>query len=191
VAAVLDGARSAGALPPRAGAVRLGRPGPARGGCRYRAGPSDPDRRSRMTCWTGRPGGGAASSRAGRSAAASGSVSWRPCGWSTSGPRKSSTSSAARSWSTRRGCAAAGPRQLIVTKISHGARPKVAWRDERGRAADAPLGAVSPDERMRRLFTEGEDGLGPCRFSRQMSRTPVVTSTLLRILSELSGGSSH
>jgi len=48
------------------------------------------------TCWTGKPGGGAASGAEG-SAAASGSASWRPCGWSTSGPRKSSTSRAARS----------------------------------------------------------------------------------------------
>jgi hypothetical protein len=50
--------------------------------------------------------------------------------------------------------------KLIVTRIGHGARPRLAWRDERGRAADGPLGANSPEERMR-LFTEGEDGLGP------------------------------
>ena len=52
------------------------------------------------------------------------------------------------------------PGKLIVTKISHGARPKVAWRDEHGRTAEAPLGAVGPAERMR-LFTDGEDGLEP------------------------------
>jgi site-specific recombinase XerD len=52
------------------------------------------------------------------------------------------------------------PGQMIVTKISHGARPKVAWPDEHNRAADAPLGAIGPAERMR-LFTEGEDGLEP------------------------------
>jgi hypothetical protein len=50
--------------------------------------------------------------------------------------------------------------KLIVTQIGHGARPRIAWRDERGRTADAPLGAISPDERMQ-LFTEGEDGLEP------------------------------
>lgn len=52
------------------------------------------------------------------------------------------------------------PGKLIVTRIGHGARPRLAWRDERGLAADVPLGAISPDERMR-LFTEGEDGLEP------------------------------
>lgn len=52
------------------------------------------------------------------------------------------------------------PGKLIVTRIGHGSRPKVAWRDEHGRAADVPLGAISPDERMR-LFAEGEDGLEP------------------------------
>src|SRR5207248_2346945 len=52
------------------------------------------------------------------------------------------------------------PEKLVVTRTGRGARPKVAWRDERGRSADAPLGAISPDERMR-LFTEGEDGLEP------------------------------
>jgi len=41
------------------------------------------------------------------------------------------------------------PGKLIVTRISHGARPKVAWRDEHGRAAEVPLGAVGPGERMR------------------------------------------
>jgi hypothetical protein len=52
------------------------------------------------------------------------------------------------------------PGKLVVTRISHGARPRLAWRDEHGRAADAPLGAISPAERMR-LFTDGEDGLEP------------------------------
>jgi len=52
------------------------------------------------------------------------------------------------------------PSKLIVTRISHGARPKVAWRDERGRSAEVPLGAIGPAERMR-LFTDGEDGLEP------------------------------
>ena len=52
------------------------------------------------------------------------------------------------------------PGKLVVTRISHGARPRIAWRDERGRAADAPLGAISPADRMR-LFTDGKDGLEP------------------------------
>jgi len=52
------------------------------------------------------------------------------------------------------------PGKLIVTRIGHGTRPRLAWRDEHGRAADAPLAAISPDERMR-LFTVGEDGLEP------------------------------
>jgi integrase len=52
------------------------------------------------------------------------------------------------------------PGKLVVSRISHGARPKVAWRDEYGRVAEVPLGAIGPDERMR-LFTEGEDGLEP------------------------------
>ena len=52
------------------------------------------------------------------------------------------------------------PGKLIVTRIGHGARPRIAWRDEHGRAADVPLGAISPGERMR-LFTDGEDGLEP------------------------------
>jgi integrase len=52
------------------------------------------------------------------------------------------------------------PGKLIVTRIGHGTRPRLAWRDEHGRAADVPLGAISPDERMR-LFTVGEDGLEP------------------------------
>jgi site-specific recombinase XerD len=52
------------------------------------------------------------------------------------------------------------PGKLVVTRISHGARRRIAWRDDHGQAADAPLGAISPDERMR-LFTEGEDGLEP------------------------------
>jgi len=47
-----------------------------------------------------------------------------------------------------------------TTRIGHGTRPRLAWRDEHGRAADAPLAAISPDERMR-LFTVGEDGLEP------------------------------
>jgi hypothetical protein len=45
--------------------------------------------------------------------------------------------------------------KLVVTRIGHGARLRIAWRDEHGRAADVPLGAISPDERMR-LFTEGD-----------------------------------
>jgi hypothetical protein len=52
------------------------------------------------------------------------------------------------------------PGKLIVTRIGHGTRPRLAWRDEHARAADVPLGAISPDERMR-LFTVGEDGLEP------------------------------
>ncbi|HET6191103.1 MAG TPA: hypothetical protein VFE59_29370, partial [Trebonia sp.] len=62
---------------------------------------ADPDDLLDWEAWRRR-----ASGRAGGSAAASGSVSWRPCGWSTSGLRRSSASSAARSWSIRWGCAA-------------------------------------------------------------------------------------
>jgi site-specific recombinase XerD len=52
------------------------------------------------------------------------------------------------------------PGKLIVTRVSHSARPRLAWRDEHGRAADVPLGAIGPAQGMR-LFTEGEDGLEP------------------------------
>jgi len=50
--------------------------------------------------------------------------------------------------------------KLIVTKVSHGARRKLRWRDEQGRPAEAQVGAISPAERMR-LFTETEHGLEP------------------------------
>jgi hypothetical protein len=35
------------------------------------------------------------------------------------------------------------PGKLVVTRIGHGARPRIAWRDEYGRAAEAPLGGAS------------------------------------------------
>lgn len=50
------------------------------------------------------------------------------------------------------------PGKLIVTKVSHGARRKLCWRDDQGRAGEAPVGAIGPAERMR-LFTETEHGL--------------------------------
>ena len=34
---------------------------------------------------------------------------------------------------------------ILAARIGHGARPRIAWRDEHGRAANAPLGAISPD----------------------------------------------
>jgi hypothetical protein len=52
------------------------------------------------------------------------------------------------------------PGKLIVTKVSHGARRKLRWRDDQGRTTEAPVGAVGPAERMR-LFTETEHGLEP------------------------------
>jgi site-specific recombinase XerD len=52
------------------------------------------------------------------------------------------------------------PGKLIVTRISRGPRQRLYWRDDEGRAGEAPVGAVGPAERMR-LFTEGEDGLEP------------------------------
>ena len=59
-----------------------------------------------MTCWTGSPGG-AAASRAGGSAAASGSGSWPLCGCCMSGRKRKNTSGAARCWCTRCGCGTA------------------------------------------------------------------------------------
>src|SRR6185437_2483025 len=63
--------------------------------------------------------------------------------------------------------------KLVVTGIGHGGRPRIAWRDEHGRAADAPLGAISPDDRMR-LFTEGVDGMEPQVSLRRLRRTVQV-----------------
>ena len=63
--------------------------------------------------------------------------------------------------------------KLVVTGIGHGARPRIAWPDEHGRAADAPLGAISPDDRMR-LFTEGVDGMEPQVSLRWLRRTVQV-----------------
>jgi site-specific recombinase XerD len=36
------------------------------------------------------------------------------------------------------------PGKLIVTKVGHGARRKLCWRDEQGRTGEAPVGAVGP-----------------------------------------------
>ncbi len=52
------------------------------------------------------------------------------------------------------------PGKLIVTKVSHGTRRKLYWRDEQGRTGEAPVGAIGPAERMR-LFTETGHGLEP------------------------------
>jgi site-specific recombinase XerD len=52
------------------------------------------------------------------------------------------------------------PGKLIVTRVGHGARRKLCWRDEQGRTAEVPVGAIGPAERMR-LFTETEYGLEP------------------------------
>jgi len=50
--------------------------------------------------------------------------------------------------------------KLIVTKISRGARRKLSWCDEQGRAGEAPISAISPADRMR-LFAKGDHGLEP------------------------------
>ena len=52
------------------------------------------------------------------------------------------------------------PRKLIVTRVSHGARPKLCWRDDLDRPGEARIGALGPEERMR-LFAETEHGLEP------------------------------
>ena len=53
------------------------------------------------------------------------------------------------------------PGKLIVTRVGHGARPKLCWRDEHGPGrARRRIGAIGPEERMR-LFTETEHGLEP------------------------------
>ncbi len=73
------------------------------------------------------------------------------------------------------------PGKLVVTRVSHGARPRIAWRDERDRAADAPLGAISPDERMR-LFTEGEVGLEPLWLWLGESGMPMAYESWEKVL---------
>ena len=65
------------------------------------------------------------------------------------------------------------PRKLVVTKVSHGARRKLCWRDGHGRAGEAPLGAIGPDERMR-LFAEGKDGLEPLWLWLTEGGTPLA-----------------
>jgi site-specific recombinase XerD len=65
------------------------------------------------------------------------------------------------------------PGKLIVTKVGHGARRKLRWRDDQGRAGEAPVGAIGPDERMR-LFTETEDGLEPLWLWLTEGGTPMA-----------------
>jgi site-specific recombinase XerD len=52
------------------------------------------------------------------------------------------------------------PGKLIVTKVGHGARRTITWRDDQGRTGQSLVGVIGPAERMR-LFTETEDGLEP------------------------------
>ena len=52
------------------------------------------------------------------------------------------------------------PGKLIVTKVSHGARRKLSWRDEQGQTGEEPVGSIGPAERMR-LFAETGHGLEP------------------------------
>ena len=65
------------------------------------------------------------------------------------------------------------PGKLIVTKVSHGVRRKLCWRDEQGRAREAPVGAIGPAERMR-LFTETEYGLEPLWLWLTEGGTPMA-----------------
>jgi site-specific recombinase XerD len=65
------------------------------------------------------------------------------------------------------------PGKLIVTRVSHGARPKLRWRDDLGRAGEARIGALGPEERMR-LFTETQDGLEPLWLWLTESGTPMA-----------------
>jgi site-specific recombinase XerD len=63
--------------------------------------------------------------------------------------------------------------KLIVTRVGNGARRTLAWRDERGRAGEAPLGAVGPAERMR-LFSQSEAGLEPLWLWLTEGGTPMA-----------------
>lgn len=63
--------------------------------------------------------------------------------------------------------------KLIVTRVSHGARPKLRWRDDLGVAGEARISALSPEERMR-LFTETEDGLEPLWLWPTEGGTPMA-----------------
>ncbi len=65
------------------------------------------------------------------------------------------------------------PGKLIVTRVSHGARPKLCWRDDLGRAGEARIGALGPQDRMR-LFTESEHGLEPLWLWLTESGTPMA-----------------
>jgi site-specific recombinase XerD len=65
------------------------------------------------------------------------------------------------------------PGKLIVTKVSHGARRKLCWRDEHGRAGEAPVGAIGPAERMR-LFTETRHGVEPLWLWLTEGGTPMA-----------------
>jgi hypothetical protein len=65
------------------------------------------------------------------------------------------------------------PGKLIVTKVSRGTRRKLCWRDDQGRAGEAAVGAIGPDERMR-LFTEGKDGLEPLWLWLTEGGTPMA-----------------
>jgi site-specific recombinase XerD len=65
------------------------------------------------------------------------------------------------------------PGKLIVTKVSHGTRRKLYWRDEQGRTGEAPVGAIGPAERMR-LFTETGHGLEPLWLWLTEGGTPMA-----------------
>jgi hypothetical protein len=65
------------------------------------------------------------------------------------------------------------PGKLIVTRVSRGARPKLCWHDDLGRAGEARIGALSREERMR-LFTETEHGLEPLWLWLTESGTPMA-----------------
>jgi hypothetical protein len=65
------------------------------------------------------------------------------------------------------------PGKLIVTRVSHGARRKLCWRDEQGQTGEAPVGAIGPAERMR-LFTETGHGLEPLWLWLTEGGTPMA-----------------
>jgi site-specific recombinase XerD len=65
------------------------------------------------------------------------------------------------------------PGKLIVTKVSHGARRTLYWRDDQGRTGEALVGAIGPAERMR-LFTETEHGLEPLWLWLTEAGTPLA-----------------
>jgi site-specific recombinase XerD len=63
--------------------------------------------------------------------------------------------------------------KLIVTRTGNGTRRTLAWRDEQGRAGEAPLGAIGAAERMR-LFTRSEAELEPLWLWLTEGGTPMA-----------------